>query len=153
MSESAASGVRDALARRRTILKILAIPASVIILVVSVLLAGATSHANPTGSVAGVEKAVAEDARLNGIDPSAVQIAGTISTVNNHWARFEVGPAAGANPTGFAGYYGFATFEPHGGGWVIVASGTARVGCATAAASGVVPLVVIEGFGLSCPAG
>ena len=142
--------VTSAFERPKTILKLLAIPATVIVVVVSTILLGSTSHANPTGSVAGVVNAATEFVRLSGVNTAHVELAAEISTVNNHWARFEAVPTKAIYASQFAGEYGYTHFARRSG-WTVIAAGTTHVGCATESEAATVPLAVIEGFHTSCP--
>ena len=60
------NGPPSFVSQRATVLKILCVPAVVIVLVASTLFLGATSHRLRTGSVAGMLSAVRESVRLQG---------------------------------------------------------------------------------------
>lgn len=148
-------------AQRRTILTVLSIPAAVILIVVSTILFGTNSHRLHTGSVAALENAATEYLRLQGVDVAHVEVAGTVSTVDQYWGEFLAQPTTTAAALHFQSAYGFAHFEhttytaPGSSqvipsyGWVIVAIGTADVGCAGPASTRVPP-AVLAGFRATC---
>lgn len=150
-------------AQRRTILTVLSIPAAVILIVVSTILFGTNSHRLHTGSVAALENAATEYLRLQGVDVAHVEVAGSVSTVDQYWGEFLAQPTTTAEAQRFQSAYGFARFEhstytaPGGTqvistyGWVVVAIGTADVGCAGPASTRV-PASVLAGFRATCSA-
>ena len=132
---------------RGTILAIVAVPLTVIAMVYSVLFAGVTSRARPTGSVAGVQNLVSEELRLQGVSPSVIRIRVALSTVDRHWAIFVLTPKPAA-PSNLERTYGFTAFRDNR--WQVVASGTTQVGCADSSHAASVPAAVLRGFGSVC---
>jgi hypothetical protein len=149
-------------AARKTIFKLLAVPATAIVVLASVVLFGSTSHKLHTGSVAALEVAVTEYLRLEGLPAADVTVAASISTVDSYWGEFFVAPSAPRYDPLEPGEYGFAQFEHHQVTlpdrtgtfneyeWVVVVAGAKSVGCPNVGAP-TVPLAVLAGFRLSCP--
>ena len=135
---------------RSTILAIIVVPLTVIALVYTVLFAGVTSHAKPTGSVTAVSLVVAEDLRLQGDSPANFTIVSALSRVDNHWAIAVVTPIPSA-PKGFVRVYGFLHFSYTVHRWRVVTFGSAYVGCPRGLVAGAVPIKVLAGFGTVCP--
>jgi hypothetical protein len=151
VSGSVGSSGRSAWRRQRaTILRILVVPACVIAVVVSTILLGSTSHARPTGSVAGALAAAEESIRVSGVPSSDVTLHAALSSVDNHWALFAAEPKSPLYSTVFPGEYGYLHFDTRAG-WLVAAVGVVHVGCATPSAPGTVPTAVIRGFHDACP--
>jgi hypothetical protein len=145
--------VRVAIRQRRTILVVLLVPALVISTLVSVILLGSTSNEIPTGKTGAVVTAVNVDLDHQGIPIGHVIVAATISAVDPYWATFLV---EGRKPIyAIPSVYGFAHFQIEGvdRAWVVVASGTADVGCSSQGQQSAVPHAVLVGFGHHCPSG
>lgn len=105
-----------------------------------------------------LDNAIAESVRLGGTPTSHVRINATISTVNDYWAHFLVAPSKPQYAASFPPQYGYAQFQHHDNAgipnvqWVVITFGTNNVGCPTPVGVGSVPVAVIAGFGLHCPA-
>ena len=133
---------------RTSIITLLLVVATIIGTLYSVLLFGVTSRAQPTGSITGVRTLIAEDLRLEGVAVSDVTIDASISSVNDHWARFVLTPKSSA-PRNIEKTYGYMEFREHR--WQLIVIGAASVGCGRGVAvAPKVPEAVIRGFGVLC---
>lgn len=139
---------RDGVRERSAILRVLVLVAVVVLTVGGILLFGPTSHAEPTGSVLGLDNLVSENLILNQVPASHFTLSTDISLVDNHWAEFSVTPTVLARGT-LQSFYGFAHFQSHR--WVVITDGSQNVGCPNGVSSGLVPLTVLTGFGYQCP--
>ena len=144
------------LRQRATVLKILCVPAVVIVLATSTLFFGSTSHRLRTGSVAGMLGAASEAVRLQGAPLSSVKIAGSLSTVDDYWAEFFVESLPLGPRPFFAGELGFAQYQEHtvdgipSYQWIVVALGPKEsVACSNLHAVAIPPRV-LRGFHVSC---
>jgi hypothetical protein len=139
--------VPKAIAERATILKILAVPATIIVIVLSTVLLGSTSHEKPTGKIAGIKDAVVVTLRFDQeVNPSKVEIAATIDPSHDFWGRFFVQPK---HPMAtFTGASGFAHFVNHQ--WQVVTFGSSEASCPRDGRTPV-PRVVLGDFLVSCP--
>jgi peptidoglycan hydrolase-like protein with peptidoglycan-binding domain len=72
-----------------------------------------------------------------------------VSSVDPNYVLFRIGPAS-ANQVNVQPGYGIAYLS--GGTWSVIGFGTAEVGCPGSGQSPVVPMPVLTGFGLTCPA-
>jgi len=138
---------RDGVRERSAILRVLVLVAVIVLTVGGILLFGPTSHAEPTGSVLGLENLVSENLILNHVPASHFTLSTDISLVDNHWAEFSVAPTSLAGGT-LQSFYGFAHFQSHR--WVVITDGSQNVGCPTGVSAGLVPLTVLTGFGYQC---